>query len=157
MDKIRIPLPAIIYNKERGLEIFSTGKFHAGHHDDGHYGYKDYVLYQGNIHRIACSEFQGSDKFEVAGFDKTEYTVDGKEREKKFAIINDRGYLLEQKTIWDGGIMGGGTTSFYDLSPTKNVVSMILVSMILFFLFRAAVKGYASGPKAPSGLSLIHI
>jgi len=128
MDMIRIPLPAIIYNKDRGLEFFSTGKFAAGHHDDGHYGYKDYVLYQGNIHRIKCPSFQGSDHYEVQGFD-TGHGVNeaGKEIEKRYAIVNGKGYLIEQKTIWDGGLLGGGVSSFYDFSPTKNVVTMAIV------------------------------
>jgi len=154
MDMIRIPLPMIIYDKEHGMEFFSSGKFDAGHHDNGHYGYKDYVLYEGNVHKITCPNFNPpSDKYEVDGFDKVVLKDDtGKEYDKRYAIINDKGYLLEQKTIWDGGLLGGGVTSFYDLSPTKNVVSMGLVSMLLFFLFRAAAKKYSGGPSAPSGV-----
>ncbi len=153
MDKIRIPLPMIIYNKARGMEFFSSGKFHAGHHDDGHSGYKDYVLYQGNIHRITCPGFESRDAFIVQGFDKVELkSAEGKDIEKRYAIIDGKGYLIEQKTIWDGGMLGGGSTGFVDLSPTKNVISMILVSLLLFFLFRAAAKKYSGGPSAPSGV-----
>ena len=154
LDMVRIPLPAIIYNKERGFEFFSTGKFHAGHHDNGHYGYKDYVLFEGNIHRVACPNFQPKDHFEVEGFDfQTVKDSDGKDYDKKYAILNGKGYLLEQKTIWDGGILGGGSTSFYDLSPTKNVISMILVCTFLFFIFRKAAKAYTTRDgQAPSGV-----
>ena len=154
LDVVRIPLPAIIYNKDRGLELFSTGKFHAGHHDNGHYGYKDYVLYEGNIHRIACENFQPSDHFEVEGFDfQTLKDSEGKDYDKRYAIINGKGYLLEQKTIWDGGMLGGGMTSFYDLSPTKNVISMLLVCLFLFFVFRKVAKAYTERDgQAPSGL-----
>jgi len=154
LDMVRIPLPAIIYNKERGLEFFSTGKFHAGHHDNGHYGYKDYVLYEGNIHRVKCDNFQAQDHFEVDGFDfQTLKDAEGKEYDKKYAVINGKGYLLQQKTIWDGGILGGGNTSFYDLSPTKNVISMILVCAFLFFIFRKAAKAYTTRDgQAPSGI-----
>lgn len=153
MDMVRIPLPAIIYNKDRGMEFFSTGKFAAGHHDNGHYGYKDYVLFEGNIHRITCPEFRADEKFEVQGFDMVNLKDDaGKEFDKRYAIVNGKGYLLEQKTIWDGGLLGGGITSFYDLSPTKNVISMILVSLLLFLLFRASVKKYKGNPSAPSGV-----
>jgi len=153
MDMVRIPLPMIIYNKARGMEFFSSGKFDAGHHDDGHMGYKDYVLYQGNIHRITCPGFDSQEEFAVQGFDKVEYkNAEGKDMEKRYAIINGKGYLIEQKTIWDGGMLGGGTTGFMDLSPTKNVVSMGLVSMLLFFLFRSAAKKYKGDPSAPSGV-----
>lgn len=156
LDFIRIPLPAIIYNKDegRGLEFFSTGKFKAGHHDNGHYGYKDYVLFEGNIHRIQCPNFASKDKYEVQGFDRA-ITKDGegKEIEDRYAIIDGKGYLLEQKTIWDGGILGGGTTSFYDLSMTKNVISMILVCGLLFFIFRKVAKAYQTRDgQAPSGI-----
>ncbi len=153
MDMVRIPLPAIIYNKTKGIELFSTSKFDAGHHDNGHYGFKDYVLYEGNIHRITCPEFKADEKFEVQGFDKVSLKdAEGKEYDKKYAIVNGKGYLIEQKTIWDGGLLGGGMTGFYDLSPTKNVVSMGLVSMLLFFLFRSAAKKYSGDPTAPSGI-----
>lgn len=157
MDWIRIPLPAIIYNKDRGLEFFSTGKFEAGHHDNGHYGYKDYVLYEGNIHRITCSDFKSSDHYEVQGFDTRHQTNEaGKEIEKRYAIINGKGYHIEQKTIWDGGLLGGGITSFYDLSPTKNVVTMAIVALLLFFLFRMATKAYARRDgQAPSGIQAL--
>ncbi len=154
MDMVRIPLPAIIYNKTRGLEFFSTGKFGAGHHDNGHYGYKDYVLYQGNIHRITCADFQGSDHYDVQGFDTAMIKAkEGKDIEKRYAIVNGKGYLLEQKTIWDAGLLGGGPSNFIDLSPTKNVVSMILVSLLLFLGFRSAAKAYTTrAGEAPSGI-----
>jgi len=154
MDLIRIPLPAIIYNKDRGLELFSTGKFAAGHHDSGHYGYKDYVLYEGNIHRITCDDFPSTDKFEVEGFDTGHaLSAEGKEIEKRYAIINGRGYHIEQKTIWDGGLLGGGVTSFYDLSPTKNVVTMFIVALLIFLVFRSVAKSYnRNDGQAPSGL-----
>ena len=153
MDMVRIPLPAIIHNKDRGMEFFSTGKFKAGHHDNGHYGYKDYVLFEGNIHRITCPDFKADEKFEVEGYDMvTHKDKAGKEYDKRYAIVNGKAYLIEQKTIIDGGMLGGGVTGFTDLSPTKNVVSMGLVSLLLFFLFRKAVKKYEGGSSAPSGV-----
>lgn len=154
MDAIRIPLPAFIYNKDRGFEVFSTGKLHPGHHDNGHHGYKDYVMYHGNIHRITCPGFENKKDYEVEGFAITHSKNDeGKEIEHRFAIVNGKAYAMEQKTIWDGGLLGGGVTSFYDLSPTKNVVSMILISLILFFLLRSVAKAYTARPgQAPSGL-----
>ncbi len=154
MDMVRIPLPAIIYNRERGIEVFSTGKFDAGHHDNGHYGYKDYVLYEGNIHRIVCDGFASMDKYEVQGFDTAKKkNADGKSVENKYAIIDGKGYLLEQKTIWDGGLLGGGITGFMDFSPTKNVVSMIIVCLFLFWLFTKAAKAYRTRDgQAPSGV-----
>lgn len=154
MDMVRIPLPAIIYNKDRGLEFFSSSKFAPGHHDDGHYGYKDYVMLHGNIHRVMCPGFAAQDKYEVQGFDTvTSVSKDGKEHDTSYAIIGGKAYELEAKTLWDGGLLGGKITSFYDLSPTKNVITMILVCLLLFFMFRKAAKGYAANlGQAPKGM-----
>jgi len=154
MDMVRIPLPAIIYNKDRGIETFSTGKFHAGHHDNGHNGYKDYVLFEGNIHRIKCGGFQDKEVYDVQGFDRqTKANSEGKEVENKYAIINGKGYMLEAKTTYDLNILGGGPTSFIDFSPTKNVITMFLVALLLFFLFRKAAKAYTTRDgEAPSGI-----
>lgn len=38
-DYIRIPLPCILYQKQRGWDFFMSSKFHPGHHDDGHFAY----------------------------------------------------------------------------------------------------------------------
>jgi len=154
MDMVRIPLPMIIYNKDRGMEFFMSSKFSAGHHDDGHHGYKDYVMMHGNIHRLKCPGFADQESYEVAGFDvQKNKDAAGKEYETPYAIIGGKAYEIEQKTIWDGGLLGGGITSFYDLSPTKNVVSMILVCLLFFYLFRKAAKAYANREgQAPSGI-----
>jgi len=155
MDMVRIPLPVILYNKERGMEFFSSGKFSPGHHDDGHYGFKDYVMFHGNIYRIKCEGFDSkSGKYEVQGFDKVVVKdAKGKERETNYVIIEGKAYQLEGKTIWDGGLLGGGITSFYDLSPTKNVVGMLIVCILLFLMFRIAAKSYGSRKgMAPKGM-----
>ena len=150
LDAIRIPLPTILYSKEDGLKTFMSSKFGPGHHDDGHLGYHGYVMHHGNIYRVKCSEYRTMAHFEVEGFNPKEYTnEDGKQKDKTYAVIGGKAYELEKKTIWDGGMLGGGVTSFYDLSLTKNVVSMILISLLMFFLFRKAATSYQ--------LSLIHI
>ena len=154
MDMVRIPLPAILYSKDRGVEVFSTGKFHPGHHDNGSQSYNGYVLFEGNIHKMACPDLFTTGQQSIDGFGRAEIeNAEGKKVEKRYAIVDGRGYLLEQKTIWDGGMLGGGITSFYDLSPTKNVISMILVALVLFLMFRTAAKAYTTrAGKAPSGL-----
>jgi len=154
MDMVRIPLPAILYSKDRGVEFFSTGKFHPGHHDNGSSSYNGYVLFEGNIHKLACSNMFAEGSVNVDGFGKVEVEgAEGKDIEKRYAVINGKGYLLEQKTIWDGGMLGGGVTSFMDLSPTKNVISMLIVCLILFLAFRAAAKAYTTREgQAPSGI-----
>lgn len=45
------------------------------------------------------------------------------------------------------------TASIIDLSPTKTVVHMILMALLVFFIFRAVAKGYEKNRgKAPSGI-----
>ena len=52
----------------------------------------------------------------------------------------------------DEGILNTDVT-IIDLSPSKTVVQMLLVGILLFFALRAVVKGYAKNKgKAPSGL-----
>jgi len=154
MDAVRIPLPAILHSKDRGLEFFSTGKFEADHHDNGLKSYNGYVLFEGNIHKITCSDKFVEGSVKIDGYGRAEIEgKDGKSIEKRFAVIGGRGFLLEQKTIWDGGMLGGGVTSFMDLSPTKNVISMLIVCLILFFAFRTAAKAYSKNEgQAPSGI-----
>jgi len=154
LDWIRIPLPTILWSKEDGLKTFMSSKFGPGHHDDGHYGYHGYVMHHGAVYRINCPDYRTKDHFEVEGFNpKKTKNAEGKEIDKKYAVIAGKAYELEQKTIWDGGMLGGGTTSFYDLSISKNVVSMILISLLMFWLFRkAATAYYKRDGQAPSGI-----
>jgi len=60
---------------------------------------------------------------------------------------------LHEKSTLDGGILGGGITSFYDFSITKNVFTMLLGFVILFFMFRVAAKAYVTRRgQAPKGI-----
>ncbi|MEL6390464.1 MAG: F0F1 ATP synthase subunit A [Bacteroidota bacterium] len=139
LDFVRIPLPCILYSKETGWDVFMSSKFGPGHHDDGHYAYNGYVLHEGSVMKVIEPGFPAVGKHEVGGFSSDH----GADKTQHFVCYQGEPQLLEAKTVWDGGILGGGVTSFYDFSMTKNVVSMILVSLLLFFLFRSAARGYA--------------
>ncbi len=152
-DFIRIPLPCILYHKEKGWDFFMSSKFHPGHHDDGHYAYNGYVMHMGGIKRVKDSNFPIDGEVEIGGFTTKTKEVDGKEREEAYICYHKEQLLLEDKTVWDMGIFGGAITSFYDLSITKNVMSMILIFLLFFFLLRAAAKGYATRKgMAPKGV-----
>jgi len=154
LDWIRIPLPTILWSKEDGLKTFMSSRFGPGHHDDGHHGYEGYVMHHGVVYRVKCPDYRTKDHFDVQGFNpKKAKNADGKEVDKKYAVIGGKAYELEQKTIWDGGMLGGGMTSFYDLSISKNVVSMFLISLLMFWLFRIAASAYSRRDgQAPSGI-----
>jgi F-type H+-transporting ATPase subunit a len=153
LDAIRIPLPMILYTKGKGWNFFSSGKFQAGHHDNGHMAYNGFALHEGSVHRILDESFP---KGEVAinNFTVKTELVDGKEKEVKYAEANGSLWKMEQKSILDGGILGGGMTGFYDFSITKNVVAMLLVCLFFWFVFQRMRKAYETNPtKAPKGLT----
>ena len=151
---LMIPLPAILYSKENGWESFMSNKFKQDllGHGDGKIAYNKYVLHGGTIRRVADPSFPMGE-VPVAGYMHGELEVDGKKKDVAYVCTGDKQYLLDNKSTADGGLFGGGITSFYDFSLTKNVVSMILVSLFLFWLFRSAAKAYTKREgQAPSGI-----
>ncbi|MEZ4909796.1 MAG: F0F1 ATP synthase subunit A [Saprospiraceae bacterium] len=150
-----IPLPTILYSKERGLEIFSSGNFHPGHHEEGHNAYNGYVLHLGSVYKIKDENFPQSGSVELGehAFVTKQENINGKMRDAHYVLHNGKEYRLDARSTLDGGILGGGMTSFMDFSPTKNVVGMILVSIFLLILFSKIAKAYKNNPtKAPSGI-----
>jgi len=153
LDAVRIPLPCIVYSKDSGWEFFMSSKFAPGHHDDGHYAYNGYVLHHGNLKRVVDPGFPMEGKQEVGAMLIDHVKKDGKDREEAYVCHNNQKYLLEAKSTLDGGLLGGGITGFYDFSITKNVMSMILVSLLLLLVFRSIAKAYQRREgQAPSGI-----
>lgn len=150
LDFIRIPLPMILYSQDDGLDVFSSGRFHPGEHDNGEYAFHRYVMFEGNVHRVKDWSFP-NDLVEIGPHSFTERIVDNDE----VVYLNYQGqeYPLDHRSTLDNGLFGGKITSFYDFSITKNVLTMILVAIILFWLFRQAAVGYTRREgKAPSGV-----
>mgnify|MGYP001328542795 CR=1 FL=1 len=155
LEAVSIPLPMILYAPDKGWDFFSSGKFHAGHHEDGHYAYNGYVLHHGSVHRVMDTGFPGEGSVDIGhhAFKVKQENIDGKNTDVYYLNYQGKDYRLDARSTLDGGILGGGITSFYDFSPSKNVVSMILVSLFLFWIFRRAAKSYKTNPdKAPSGV-----
>lgn len=165
------PLPCILYNKDNGKwSVFSSGKFHIhGHHGDGSDIVDGYVLNGGTVNKItnpipemleghmSIMGDHGDDDHDDAHAHHLFYhetkTVDGKEKEVAYFEKNGQKFYLEDKTAWDWGVFGGEFTSFYDLSITKNVVSMLLVCLFMMFVFFRITKMYKTNEgKAPSGI-----
>lgn len=156
LEVISIPLPMILYNKERGFDFFMSSKFHGDvhHHEDGHHAYKGYVLYHGNVHRIADPSFPTEGEVIIDNFVKKKEIKEGKDVEVIYAVYQGKELKAEPRSTWDGGALGGGVTSFYDFSITKNVVAMFLVSLLLLWLFRIVANSYAKNEgRAPTGLT----
>ncbi len=153
-----IPLPCILKSDD-GWNVFSSGKFHIHGHGNGTMAIDGYVLNGGQVMKIKDSSFPKGEVqllAETASHDDVHHfyhhkKVDGK---TKYSIdFQGKHYDLDVKSTLDGGFLGGGITSFHDFSITKNVISMILMSLLLFFLFRSIAKSYARREgQAPSGI-----
>ena len=156
LEIVSIPLPTILYQKGKGLDIFSSGKFHADphHHENGHSSYNGYVLFEGSVCNVLDPSFPQEGTVEVDGFiSKEEPNAAGEIKDVVYVQYKGHEYKVDSRSTLDGGILGGGITSFYDLSITKNVLSLFIVSLFLFWLFRKAVKRYNTHPsEAPKGL-----
>jgi len=149
-----IPLPCILYNTEQGWSVFSSGKFHIGDHGNGHTATGRYVLVEGSVRRITDPNFPMGE-VEIGHhpvFQKVKQE-DGKLKEMAFVCYNDQLYITDAKSTADGGLFGGGLTSFYDFSLTKNVASMMLIFALLAWMFISIAKAYKKRDgMAPKGI-----
>jgi len=173
-----IPLPCILYAPDKGWSVFSSSKFGiVGHHGDGHKAVDGYVLNAGTVNRVQPG--QGFPEGEVELFSENEFNqkaeaghpmhpfhhktievetmVDGEKiiesKEVTYFEYDHKEYLLDAKSTGDAGLFGGGVTSYYDFSLTKNVVAMLLTTIFMMFVFFRVAKAYAArAGKAPKGL-----
>ena len=150
---LQIPLP-IMLKSDDGWELGMSSKFHPDllGHGDGHLGHNRYVLHGGIVKRIADASFPMGE-FDVEGFMHSEEKIGGKKKDVTYVCTGDAMHKLEQKSTFDGGLFGGGMSSYKDFSLTKNVTSMLIVCLFLFWLFRRAAKAYKKQDgEAPKGL-----
>ncbi len=145
-------LPAILYAPDHGWSTFLTSKFEAHHHGNGSKAIDRYVMKHGSIMRVQDESFPYGE-IAISGFEKGELEKDGKKVEVVYVLANGHKYLLDKKSTLDGGMLGGGITSYYDFSISKAVVTMFLVGLFLFLMLRKAAKGYAARTgMAPKGV-----
>jgi F-type H+-transporting ATPase subunit a len=154
LDVITFPLPVILFIPGEGWQMFSSGKFQSGHHEDGKYSYNGFVLHHGSVYRVMSDLFPKDSSVELEDhpFVVREGEVDGMKKDLYFLKYNGQEFPMDPRSTWDGGFLGGGVSSFYDFSITKNVVSIIFIFVLMFFVFRSLAKKYQENPnKAPSG------
>ena len=150
---LQIPLP-IMLKSDDGWELGMSSKFNPDllGHGDGHIGHNRYVLHGGIVKRIADASFPMGE-FDVEGFMHSEEKIGGKKKDVTYVCTGDAMHKLEQKSTFDGGLFGGGMSSYKDFSLTKNVTSMLVVCIFLFWIFRRAAKAYKKQDgEAPKGL-----
>ncbi|MBL7774556.1 MAG: F0F1 ATP synthase subunit A, partial [Saprospiraceae bacterium] len=145
-------LPCFLYAPGAGWTVTNTAAFHPHHHGNGTQSHNGYVLVHGNVMRLTNPAYT-SGAFEISDYTHKVEAIEGKEKTRYFAMIDGQCEPLDAKTTFDGGIMGGGITSFYDFSITRNVFTMLLTALLLFLLFRAAARASVRREgQAPRGL-----
>jgi F-type H+-transporting ATPase subunit a len=83
----------------------------------------------------------------------TTHDVGGKQRDLGLLSYDGHEYELDQPSTLDGGLVGGGISSFYDFSITKNVFTMMFAALLLFFIFGSVKRSYQKNEgKAASGM-----
>jgi len=159
---LQIPLPCMLYthkDAEGGskFDIFSSGKFKPDSHGNGSVAYNGYVLLEGSARRVR-GNFNRDGAVALKNGSHSVYAVEevqsnGKKKDQLYLCDGGQVFKVDSKSTLDGGLFGGGMTSFTDFSLTKNVVSMLLVCLFLFWLFRKVAKAYANRKGlAPTGI-----
>lgn len=144
-----IPLPVILYAPGHGFTFGLSKMFHHGATAvDG------YVLNHGRVNRVVDPSFPGGHvELGDHAVEMSSHLVDGKERDLGLVTYEGKKYELDQPSTLDGGLVGGGITSFYDFSITKNVFTMFLAALLLIVVWSRVKRGYEKNEgKAPSGL-----
>ncbi len=147
------PLPCILYSKDQGWSSFSSSKFDIDnhHHGSGNKAIDRYALNMGRVMRIKDASFPMGE-VAVQGFTAEEQEHEGKKKEINYVCANGQKYELEKTSSVDGGLFGGGITSFFDFSITKNVFAMLLVIGLMSWLFISMAISYRRKPgTAPTG------
>jgi F-type H+-transporting ATPase subunit a len=147
---IAIPLPLILYAPEAGWMFGLSTKFHHGE-----VAVDRYVLNHGRVNRVADPGFPAGEVHLEGEHPIVNHTeeVDGKEKEVSYVVYQGQEYRLDPPSTLDGGVLGGGITSFYDFSITKNVFTMMLAGLLLIFLWTTVAKRYEEREgKAPKGV-----
>ncbi|MEQ1744969.1 MAG: F0F1 ATP synthase subunit A [Saprospiraceae bacterium] len=149
---VYLHLPCFLYAPSHGWTVTTTAAFHAHHHGNGTKTKNGYVLVHGNVMRLQ-NHALAQGELEVSDYTHEDIEEGGKTKTVYNAIIAGNCERLDSKTTFDGGLMGGGITSFYDYSITRNVFTMLLTALILFLLFRSAARASVRRQgQAPKGL-----
>ncbi len=150
---LQFSLPCILYTHGGGVDFFSSGRFDADYHGIGRKAYNGYVLYEGQVKKILGDFPSGEVELGDHAIYAVETEVDGKKKDKFYTCLNGTKHEIVSKSTLDAGLFGGGITTFTDFSLTKNVVSMLIVCLFLFFMFRSIAKAYKTREgQAPKGV-----
>jgi F-type H+-transporting ATPase subunit a len=133
-------LPCFLYAPEKGWSVMSTSRFQAHHHGNGTKAIDGYVLAHGNVMHISDATLPAGELDVECIYTEKVTNKEGKESERAIAMIGGKPYACAKKSSFDGGLMGGGITSFYDFSITRNVFTMLVSCLLLFLGFFSVAK-----------------
>lgn len=149
------PLPCFLYVSGKGFDVFSSGQFQADGHGNGVYAYEGYVLFEGAIRRIQNQNDFPKGKIDLGKHNvyARDIEIDGKPKEIVHLCYGGKEWTCDSKSYADAGVLGGGMSSFYDFSITKNVVTMFIVFFLLGWLFISVARTYKRREgMAPTGV-----
>ncbi len=156
---VSLPLPCFLYTKEKGFSVFSSGRFkpNAAHHGNGDYAVNGFALEEGTVKNIITPGFPSGDVKINGGIIHKKEKVGEKYKKVSYLCHDNKQYKLQKKFTADFGVFGGDKTStFYDFSITKNVMSMFLMFGLLAWLFIGIANKYKKNRgKAPSGIQAL--
>jgi len=138
---VSFPLPVILYDE--GLHVFSSSKFHHGESVVASNG-KKYILFHGKIYSAGDTVIISKKVFEKTQINEgnvkdTSYTKTVATLTTEDFIQN---YIKHHHELDEGTFISNAKP--FDLSITKNVFVLILMSAFLFFLFSRMAKKYKS-------------
>ena len=145
-----IPLPVILYAPDQGFTFGLSNMF-----EHGHTAVDGYVLNHGRVNRVIDASFpkghvhlEGEHPIKMST-----QKVGNSVQDLGIITYEGKEYKLDKPSTWDGGLAGGGVTSFYDFSITKNVFTMLLAALLLIFVWGRVKRSYEKNEgKAPSGI-----
>ena len=148
-----LPLPFIGYSTEDGLTVFNTSYFESDGHGNSCKVKDGYMLSDGRVRRVVAADFP---KGEIMAEGMTHITVTtpaGDEKHIAAVCYNGKQYPTEARSTMDFGLFGGGLTTWYDFSISKNVVGMAFIFLLMAVVFLSIAGAYKKREgEAPKGL-----
>ena len=138
-----IPLPVIVWSKEKGLDVFLSSKFHSEHHADASAEGDD-----GHSIPPHTNEIGHVEEGEHVALHPEVPTYNG------YAMVHEKIYLTDADGQLTYDEHGHPTNAMpLDLSITKTVAGRLLAIAILLFVMIKVANGYKKrGMAAPKGL-----
>ncbi len=139
---IGFPLPVILWDD--GLKVFMSSKFHHGHERVERDG-KKYMLYHSHIYDATDNIYLAEKKVRQVYDEDKQDSVDQKYVDTVSVMSYDDFYSRYVEHHGEIGDMFVANAHPLDLSITKNVFNIILISLLILFLFGRAGNSYKKG------------